>query len=389
MTVAQSAIVTAWFKGKELSTAFGINLSVARVGSFVNGPVESIVAQNSSVGNALLVGFFICLFSLATAIVLVVIDAWAEKKDNVKAGLSEEDKFKFSDLKEFISKDRLPFWLITSSCIIIYMVIFTYIGNGADMLTDRFGFTKTGGASFYATPYVISAFASPILGFVIDKIGKRSLFIASSSILIFLACLATIFITPHTKVDDKTGNPNYAMLIPLGLLGIGYSVYAAALWGCIPYTVPPKLIGSAFGLCTACQNIGLTVSPLIAGPLLSTQKEGGYFWTMVYFCVLSCIGFLINMWIYFDDLKYRGGVLDKVDKGDAASELEGGVENFMQSPTMEQRRRAEEDIEKIKAKNQAADDDAVKAGLLEYKTNKAARDSLRRSVGGNAANPNR
>lgn len=39
MTVAQSAIVTAWFKGAELAFAFGINLSVARVGSFINGPV--------------------------------------------------------------------------------------------------------------------------------------------------------------------------------------------------------------------------------------------------------------------------------------------------------------------------------------------------------------
>ena len=46
MTVAQSSIVTAWFKGKELSFAFGINLSVARIGSFINGPVEASVSTN-------------------------------------------------------------------------------------------------------------------------------------------------------------------------------------------------------------------------------------------------------------------------------------------------------------------------------------------------------
>ena len=99
MTVAQSAIVSAWFQGKELSFAFGINLSVARIGSSINGPVETTIADNSSVGTALLVGFFICCFSLIMAFLLVWIDAWAAKKDNINTALSDEDKFKVSDLK--------------------------------------------------------------------------------------------------------------------------------------------------------------------------------------------------------------------------------------------------------------------------------------------------
>ena len=44
MTVAQSAIVSSWFAGKELSFAFGLNLSVARIGSSINGPVETIIS---------------------------------------------------------------------------------------------------------------------------------------------------------------------------------------------------------------------------------------------------------------------------------------------------------------------------------------------------------
>lgn len=139
MTVAQSSIVTAWFKGKELSFAFGLNLSVARVGSFINGPAEANLSEDYSVGLALLVGFGICCLSLVTAIVLVLIDRWAEKKDNIKAELSEDDKFKWTDLYEL---KTLPFWLVTGSCVIIYMVIFVYIGNAAEMLQNRFGYTK-------------------------------------------------------------------------------------------------------------------------------------------------------------------------------------------------------------------------------------------------------
>lgn len=325
MTVAQSSIVTVWFKGKELAFAFGLNLSVARVGSFINGPVESIVSTNKSVGFALLIGFFICIFSLCTSIVLVCIDRWAEKKDNVKVELSDDEKFKWSDLKKF---NTLPYWLVTVSCVIIYMVIFIYIGNGAEMLQNRFGFTKTQAGTYYATPYIISGIASPILGFTIDKVGKRTLFIASSSIMIFAACFITIFLDPRPQ-----GDPNYLMMLPLSLLGLGYSVYAAAIWGCIPYTVDPKLIGSAFGLTTAIQNIGLTISPLIASVCLKTEKEDGYFWYLVYFCILSIIGFFINIWLYIDDIRNRGGILDKVDTGDKEEEEVPKVGDFVTSPT--------------------------------------------------------
>ena len=177
MTVSQSAIVSAWFQGKELSFAFGVNLSVARIGSSINGPVETQIANNSSIGLALLVGFFICLFSLCTAFLLVAIDAWAEKKDGVSAALSDEDKFKFSDLREF---NRLPFWLVTASCVIIYMVIFPYIQYAPDMLEERYGF-DSGAGTMYALPYIISGIMSPILGIIIDKVGKRALFSKSKS----------------------------------------------------------------------------------------------------------------------------------------------------------------------------------------------------------------
>ena len=35
MSVAQSAIVAAWFKGKELAFAYGFNMSVSRLGSVI------------------------------------------------------------------------------------------------------------------------------------------------------------------------------------------------------------------------------------------------------------------------------------------------------------------------------------------------------------------
>ena len=127
----------------------------------------------------------------------------------------------------------------------IYMVIFIYIGNSEDMLVKKFGFSQSDASLWYATPYIISAFASPVLGIVIDKVGRRALFICASSILILLACLVSM------AIPDSTDTRNNLIFLPLSLLGLGYSVYAAALWGSVPYVCDPKQIGTAYGLVTA------------------------------------------------------------------------------------------------------------------------------------------
>lgn len=38
---------------------------------------------------------------------------------------------------------------------------------------------------------------------------------------------------------------------PLCMVGLAYSIYAAAIWGSIPYVVAPHTVGTAFGLAMA------------------------------------------------------------------------------------------------------------------------------------------
>jgi len=51
-------------------------------------------------------------------------DKIADKKDGDSGKMiSEEDKFKFSDIKSF----KLSFWIISGSCVITYMGIFPFL----------------------------------------------------------------------------------------------------------------------------------------------------------------------------------------------------------------------------------------------------------------------
>lgn len=90
----------------------------------------------------------------------------------------------------------------------------------------------------------------------------------SSSVFLLLASLTTVIIP-----QAEEGKPEYTVFVPLTLLGIGYSILAASLWVCIPYACEPKLLGTAFGISSAIQNMGLTISPLIAAETLKTERE--------------------------------------------------------------------------------------------------------------------
>jgi MFS family permease len=73
LSVAQSAIVSIWFKGKELSMALGMNISISRLGSVINGLVLPQVYNDNNPNNlglALLIGLGVCVCSFTCGVCL-------------------------------------------------------------------------------------------------------------------------------------------------------------------------------------------------------------------------------------------------------------------------------------------------------------------------------
>jgi len=117
--------------------------------------------------------------------------------------------------------------------------------------------------------------------------------------------------------DYDDGEPHYIALLPLSIMGVGYSIYASAIWGSIPYVVPTRTMGSAFGLTTAVQNMGLVIAPLGVSFLEDGTKSDtnlGFFWPLALLASFSFCGFCVNLWLYFDDLKNRNRNLQEVQR---------------------------------------------------------------------------
>jgi len=62
------------------------------------------------------------------------------------------------------------------------------------MLELEFGISETTASTLYSLPFFISAGVAPFLGVIVDKIGKRGIFIGTSSFLVCLACILTIIL---------------------------------------------------------------------------------------------------------------------------------------------------------------------------------------------------
>lgn len=311
MNVAQSSIVSVWFKSKELAFALGVNMSISRLGSVLNAAVVPSVYDSQGLGAALMVGFVVCLFSLANAFGLVYLDRKAEKEDpeNEAAVVAEEDKFTWADLYQF----DLSFWLLTGSCALTYMSIFPYIQVASDLLQTKYHFDKITAGYLFGIPYIISAVTSPLLGILIDQVGKRAFLICLSSALLILANLSSM----SMPECDRCHNEVY----PLVLTGIGYSIYCAAIWGSVPYLVSQSTVGTAFGIATAIQNSGLVVAPTIVGMIKDSTKEvdHGYFWVNAFFLALNVLGLFLGLTIYYLDVTYKNSVLDRADSGESPS----------------------------------------------------------------------
>lgn len=280
MSVAQSAFVSIWFKGKELAFAFGVNISVARLGSVIQAASVPPLYEAGGLPLPMLVGLIICVFSLVNAFGMVFLER-ADKKIMGKAQVKDEKKgaetaekkndeeaFKLSDLKTF----RLPFWLLTISCVATYMSIFPYIQICSDLMQKKYSLDSIQAGHLFGIPYIISAILSPILGFGIDKVGRRALFVTLSSAVLIVAFVISALLPsePGSRME----------VIPLVLVGSAYSVYCSAIWGSIPYAVEPRTVGTAYGICTAVQNIGLVIAPTVVGVIKekTADKDFGYFW---------------------------------------------------------------------------------------------------------------
>ncbi len=311
LIVAQSAMLSRWFKNKELAMAFGIQLTVSRLGSlFAFNTGELFASYFGSFRYALLAAVLACALSLVGNLFYIVLDKRGEKALRLRDE-SAGEKIVFRDIRQF----KPTFWYITALCFTFYAAIFPFQSLSTDFFVTKWGIARTAeiGGGFLAQVFnnllhifstaggitSIIIFASmllaPFAGRLVDKAGKRATLMIAGSLLL-VPC--------HLAMGLTTIHPVYPMI----LLGFAFVLVPAALWPSVPLIVRSERVGTAFGLMTAIQNGGLGLFPLLNG--LLRDRTGDYVASQFMFAALGIVGLVFALLLMRADRR-EGGILQR------------------------------------------------------------------------------
>jgi MFS family permease len=280
MIVAVTTAIAKWFRGKELSFAFGLNLTLARLGSFValNSPSWAKPLYSSWQKPLLLASLF-GLIALVGAVMYFL----AEKKMEGYLSHAQEkpsEGMKFRDLFAFGGS----FWLVVALCVTFYSGIFPFQTFAIKFFVHAHGVSREEAGFLSSMLTLFAMICTPIFGFVADQIGRRSLFMMFGSILL----IPVYLMLAYTDVS---------LYVPMAMMGIAFSLVPAIMWPSVAYIVGQEKLGTAYGLMTMLQNIGLAFFNMTIGAvndafLASETNPSGYNAGMWVFSALGYFAFL-------------------------------------------------------------------------------------------------
>jgi MFS family permease len=306
MIVAITTAIARWFKGKELSFAFGINLTVARLGSFLalNAPTwgKSLFEYWQT---PLLITVAAGIFAVLCALLYAMLDRLSSRWYAIESD-GRQDKVLLKEIFNFGGS----FWYITALCVTFYSAMFPFQTFAIKFFQEAHGTTREVGGNLSSLLTLAAMIFTPLFGLLVDRIGKRSLFMMFGSLLIipvylmmaYKVDLATPlglsgFVNVNSDFFDIHSSIPAYLILPMSIMGIAFSLIPAIMWPSVAYVVDQAKLGTAYGLMTMIQNVGLFAFNLLIGWANDTSGAGaanpeGYTLGMWIFSILGFFGFL-------------------------------------------------------------------------------------------------
>lgn len=280
MIVAITVGLAQWFAGRYFALFFALNLSLARLGSFLadRSPsfARSLYEQGWQPPLWLATGF--AALALAGSLAYWVVDR-REARRGTLAVAAPSDRIEWRNLLRF----RPEFWLVVGLCVAFYAVILPFRSTFAiKYFQHAHGLGLEEASTMNSYVFLAAVFVTPVFGLLVDRIGRHATLMILGSLLL-----------PLTFV--VLGTTSMGLVVPTVLLGVSFSLVPAVLWPSVARYVAAEQLGTAYGLMTMLQNIGLAAANLIAGYLndaggASAENPAGYAMMLWFFGLLSLVG---------------------------------------------------------------------------------------------------
>ncbi len=326
--ITVSKIVTKWFTGRELATAMGVQVAMARLGTASAISMSPVIANAYGLSAPILVGATLLLLGFVLFIVYILMDKRIDREQRASVKASEgsdssesseyseysehsedapnknDDKFTFRD---FLTVLRNPgFWLIALLCVAFYSSLRPFLKFATDVLVNNYGMDKeTAGWVTSILPYG-TIVLTPLFGVLYDRLGRGSLLMLIGCVIVTLChvCLA-LPLLEHT----------WMVMVIMVLYGVSFSLVPSAMWPSVPKIVPLKQLGTAYSIIYYVQNIGLMLVPMLVGNIIdaNTDTTGHVDYTLpiVVFALLGIAAIILSLLLMVSDKRHHYGLWER------------------------------------------------------------------------------
>ncbi len=324
LIVASTTVLAKWFKGSELSFAFGLNLSISRLGSASadwSASFASPLYANwqdplwlaTGIGGVSVAAAMLYWMQERRAQGRIELGAAGKAKAEADGGLGFGQLFRFS----------ATYWYIVALCVVFYSTVFPFRSFAINYFQQAHGLDRATAGLLSSVLPMAAIIATPLFGLWVDRVGRRSWFMAAGSLVMLPLFLAVTYLPAGPAIPLPGG-----ATVPLTLLtaivafGLVFSLIPAVMWPSVAYIVDPARLGSAYALMTFCQQIGMALVPLAIGALndwagAAADNVAGYAPGMWLYTVLSAFGLLFSWLLWRCERRPGAHGLDQPSGGAA------------------------------------------------------------------------
>jgi MFS family permease len=267
-----------WFSRRGIALATAVFLSLARVGSFSldTSPSWARSLYDSGWQKPLWLGAGIAALGLVAAAAFRLLDA--RRAPLVFARPAIHERFNWSGIWKF----DLSYWYILGLHVLYAAVFFPFRQTYAiEYFQHAKGLTLQQAGNVNSGVFAAAVFATPLFGLLADRFGHRALMLTVGTLLL-----------PLTFV--VLGLTDFSPWISTVLMGVSFSLVPAIIWPATTFLVEPRRLGTALGVITLLQNVGLWGSNRFAGWLADKAGAGpanpaGYSTMLWFFGLLSLV----------------------------------------------------------------------------------------------------
>jgi MFS family permease len=306
--IALVAGLAQWFSRSGIALATSLYLSLARVGSY---------GENTSTAWAhalfergwqapLWLGTGITCIGLVAALIFYWVDRHPRPRTRAAgAGTgATPERVVWRDLLKF----DMSYWYILGVHVLYAAVFFPFRQTYAvEYFQHAKGLTRPQAGIANSWVFFAAIFATPLFGLLADRLGHRALMLVLGTLLL-----------PVTFV--VLGMTNLNLWVTTVMMGVSWSLVPAVIWPATTLIVDHRRLGTALGLITLIQALGMAASNLAAGWLADragagAQNPAGYGIMLWFFFLLSLVALFSAALLWRREMGPQGHGLEEADMG--------------------------------------------------------------------------